>query len=284
MSGDDLSGDADRNTVEADAARTYRRTPRRRPTPGGGAPDIVRAHDGARRQRRLRKWVDLAIADGQDEVIECETVDRPGERGPIVGRFARVRQDSGFRLRLPQGRRFFPLAQNVKIPFESTVDPKDDAVRLVTARNRAGARQVASVSLGRFGVHQEGGRRPVTELRLEGSLPDCRGSSTRPRRAKRAARSSPRRLLVEVGKHGPAAKNSERAALSAARGKRRRGGNVRARGRYSWGSSFGTKWLTEERCNGTLTKVISGTVLVRDFGLRRTVTVRPGKPYLARSR
>ena len=56
------------------------------------------------------------------------------------------------------------------------------------------------------------------------------------------------------------------------------------RGRYSWGSSFGTKWLTEERCNGTLTKVISGTVLVRDFGLRRTVTVRPGKPYLARSR
>ena len=55
------------------------------------------------------------------------------------------------------------------------------------------------------------------------------------------------------------------------------------RGKYSRGSSFGTEWLTEDRCNGTLTTVISGTVLVRDFGRGRTVTVRPGKPYLARA-
>ena len=282
---DNVFGDADGDTIDTGRGEDLidgRLGPDQ--LAGGGAPDVVLAHDGARDEVICGNARDLAIADGRDKVIDCETIDRPGERGPIVGRFARVRQDSGFQLRLPRGRRFFPLTQNVKIPFESAVDPKDDVVRLVTARNRAGARQVASVSLGRFGVHQEGGRRPVTELRLVGSLPDCGGSSTRPQRANRAARSSPRRLLVEVGKHGPAAKNSERAALSAARSKRRRGGNVRARGRYSWGSSFGTKWLTEERCNGTLTKVISGIVLVRDFGLRRTVTVRPGKPYLARSR
>jgi Ca2+-binding RTX toxin-like protein len=285
MRGDDLIGDGDRNKVEGARGEDYINGGRDEDQLlGGNAPDIVRAHDGEVDDVACGDGVDLAIADGQDKVIECETVDRPGERGPILGRYARVRREDKFRLRLPEGRRFFPLNQDVKIPFESTVDPKDDAVRLVTARNRAGARQVASVSLGRFGAYQEGGRRPVTELRLVGSLPDCRASSTRPKRANRAARSSPRRLLVEVGKHGPAAKNSERAGLSAARRKRHRGGNVRVRGRYSWGSSFGTEWLTEERCNGTLTKVISGTVLVRDFGLRRTVTVRPGKPYLARSR
>jgi Ca2+-binding RTX toxin-like protein len=280
---DNVFGDADADMVEAGRGEDLLDGRLGRDRLGGGdAPDVVLAHDGAADDVICGDARDLAIADGRDKVIDCETIDRPGERGPIVGRYARVRRDGEFRLQLPQGRRFFPLDQNVKIPFGSTVDPpKEGAVRLVTARNRAGGRQVASVSLGRFGVDQEGGRRPVTELRLAGRLPDCRGSSKQ--RAKRAARSSPRRLRVEVGKPGSAAKISERAGLSAARGKRHRGGNVRVRGRYSWGASFGTEWLTEERCNGTFTKVISGSVRVRDFGLRQFVTVRPGKPHLARS-
>ena len=105
---------------------------------GGGAPDIVRADDGDKDDVNCGDAEDLAIADGRDQVIDCETIDRPGARGPSVGRNARVRHEGVFRLRLPRGRRFFALAQNVKIPFGSTVDPKDDAVRLVTARNRAG--------------------------------------------------------------------------------------------------------------------------------------------------
>jgi hypothetical protein len=50
------------------------------------------------------------------------------------------------------------------------------------------------------------------------------------------------------------------------------------RGRYSIGGSFGT----EDRCDGTLTTVLSGTVRVWDLGRGRTVSVRPGDPYLAK--
>ena len=53
-------------------------------------------------------------------------------------------------------------------------------------------------------------------------------------------------------------------------------------GEYSTGASYGTDWITEDRCDGTLTTVLSGTVLVRDFGRRKTVLVRPGHPYLAK--
>jgi hypothetical protein len=38
------------------------------------------------------------------------------------------------------------------------------------------------------------------------------------------------------------------------------------------------------RCDGTLTKVTSGRVAVRDFKRKKTVTVKAGKSYLARAR
>jgi Ca2+-binding RTX toxin-like protein len=281
MWGDDLSGDADRNTVEGLRGENYINGGRDEDQLlGGNAPDIVRAHDGEEDAVACGDGVDLAIADGRDKVIECEAVDRPGDRHPIVGRYARVRREGKFGLRLPQGRRFFPLNQDVKIPLESTVDPEDEAVQVVTATNGAGARQVASVSLGRFGVYQEHGRRPVTELRLAGRLPDCRGSAPRGGRAKRAART----LRVDVGGPVSAPRVSKRVRVSGGQRGERLGGRFRVLGRRSVGASHGTEWLTEDRCDGTLTKVISGTVRVRDFGRRQTVTVRPGKPYLAAAR
>jgi hypothetical protein len=282
--GDDLSGDADANTVAGGRGEDL--ISGRHGLDelvGGGAPDVVRADDRDPDDVNCGDAEDLVIADRRDRVIACETVDRPGARRPIVGRYARVLREGEFQLRLPQGRRFFPLKQNVKIPIGSTVDPKA-GVRLVTARNRTGARQVASVSAGRFTVRQRGRRGPVTELRLAGRLPDCRGSSPRRGRAKRAARPSARTLHVDVGGPVSAPRVSNRARVSRRHRRGRRRGRVRVRGRYSAGASHGTEWLTEDRCDGTLTTVISGTVLVRDFGRRQTVTVRPGKPYLAAAR
>jgi hypothetical protein len=56
------------------------------------------------------------------------------------------------------------------------------------------------------------------------------------------------------------------------------------RGDYSSGASEGTSWITEDRCDGTLTTVLSGTVRVRDLVRDKTVIVRPGTPYLAARR
>jgi hypothetical protein len=46
----------------------------------------------------------------------------------------------------------------------------------------------------------------------------------------------------------------------------------------------GTIWLTEDRCDGTLTRVKRGVVAVQDFGTRKTKLVRAGKSYLARAK
>ena len=59
-------------------------------------------------------------------------------------------------------------------------------------------------------------------------------------------------------------------------------GRFRTRGRYSSATVRGTNWLTSDRCDGTLTRVVRGVIQVNDFPRARQVTVRPGGSYLAR--
>ena len=46
----------------------------------------------------------------------------------------------------------------------------------------------------------------------------------------------------------------------------------------------GTIWDVTDRCDGTLTHVKRGTVIVRDFRRHKSVTVKTGKSYLAKTR
>ena len=61
-------------------------------------------------------------------------------------------------------------------------------------------------------------------------------------------------------------------------------GKFRTNGKYSSATVRGTIWLTQDRCDGTLTTVKRGTVSVRDFKRRKTVSVKAGHSYLARAR
>ena len=58
----------------------------------------------------------------------------------------------------------------------------------------------------------------------------------------------------------------------------------RTHGRDSVATVRGTKWVTTDRCDGTLTRVTEGKVLVRDLRGKRSVMVRAGHAYLARHR
>ena len=60
-------------------------------------------------------------------------------------------------------------------------------------------------------------------------------------------------------------------------------GKFRTSGKYSSATVRGTIWLTQDRCDGTLTKVTRGTVQVADFKRRTTVNVTAGHSYLARA-
>ncbi len=58
-------------------------------------------------------------------------------------------------------------------------------------------------------------------------------------------------------------------------------GRFRTRGRYSAATVRGTDWTATDRCDGTLTSVRRGRVVVRDFRRKKNIVVRAGKSYLA---
>ena len=60
-------------------------------------------------------------------------------------------------------------------------------------------------------------------------------------------------------------------------------GRFRTSGRNSSATVRGTIWDVTDRCDGTLTHVKRGTVIVRDFRRKKNVTVTTGKSYLAKA-
>ena len=163
-----------------------------------------------------------------------------------------------------KGRDFVPITQVRQIPVGSLLDTRKGTIRLTSARNTAGATQTADFAAGVFQVLQSRRRasKGLTDLRLKGSsFRSCRArKSTKEASISRRSKRRIRRL----------------------RGNGR--GRFRTRGRYSAATVRGTNWTTTDRCDGTLTQVKRGRVLVRDFRRRRTIVVRAGKRYLARAK
>ena len=62
-------------------------------------------------------------------------------------------------------------------------------------------------------------------------------------------------------------------------------GSFRTGGKRSAATVRGTWWLAEDRCDGTVTRVKTGRVDVRDFRLKKTIRLRAGKRslYLAKA-
>jgi hypothetical protein len=60
-------------------------------------------------------------------------------------------------------------------------------------------------------------------------------------------------------------------------------GRFRTTGRFAAATVRGTDWGVQNRCDGTLTVVRSGAVVVQDFRLHKTVVVRAGQTYLAKA-
>jgi len=248
---------------------------------GAGA-DRVLARDGVSEEIACGTETDFAEIDPLDVTdVDCETVDHGGTRDepgdgtgdgdgsggagtpppPQLGRSVTVAPARGVVTVRQPGARTVVLRAGDDIPLGSIVDTRRGAVTLTSAADANGKTQTARFSRGVFKVRQTEGTRPVTELVLKGRLA-C---------GKKSARS--------------------RGKLIAARGKRARRrlwgsghGRFRTRGRRSSATVRGTVWLTEDRCNGTYTKVRRGVVAVKDFRTGKTQLVRAGKSYLAQTK
>jgi Ca2+-binding RTX toxin-like protein len=259
--GDDLSGDGDANTLDGGPGEDLVvGNGGSDILQGGNAPDVIWARDGKRDRVNCGDDGDLAITDPQDAVRDCTSEDPGGKRRLAVARSALVIGDM-YKFRLPEGRRYYQFEDPLKLPIGSTIDARDGAVRLATARNSDGARQEISILGGPFSVRQEAGKRPTTDLRLVGRPRGCARSANGPR-APADARVPKLDMRTDEGKRG----------------------RYRVKGRHSVGAPRGTSWVTEERCDGTFTRVRSGTVKVRDLERDRTVTLHAGETYLARPR
>jgi hypothetical protein len=161
-----------------------------------------------------------------------------------------------------KGIEFVPLSQARQIPVGSFLDTSSGRVRLQSARNLAGVRQTGDFHGSIFQVKQSRKRRTkgLTHLVLKGASF---------RRCATGAR----------GKGATAAAN--KATIRRLQGDAN--GRFRTRGRYSSATVRGTVWETADRCDGTLTKVRRGRVLVRDLRRKRNILLTAGKSYLARA-
>jgi Ca2+-binding RTX toxin-like protein len=177
---------------------------------------------------------------------------------PQVGRTVTVEPTRGtVTIRTPGGTEV-KLGAGDDIPVGSTIDTTRGTVTLTSAADAHGKTQSAEFSEGVFKVRQTGGSKPVTELVLAGDL-TCPAAKRR-------------------GKVVAAGKRRTRRLWGSGHGR------FRTRGRHGSATVRGTVWLTEDRCDGTYTRVKRGVVAVDDFVKHRSVVLRAGKSYFAAAR
>jgi streptogramin lyase len=181
----------------------------------------------------------------------------PPATRPVLGRSATIASVSGEVLvTLPGGDTAIPLAAASTVPVGTTIDATRGALRLTSVRDRRNHLQTATFWGGAFVVRQPKAVTPMTVISLAAKL-DCG------RQTASASNATPkvRQLWGKDTK-----------------------GRFVTRGRAAVATVRGTAWLTRDTCQGTLVQVTKGVVSVRDLVRKRTLLVRAGHRYLARSR
>ena len=192
------------------------------------------------------------------DIAPCETdVIQQAQPGQIAG----VMEVAGTVLIKPKGsNKFVPLDGQTEIPIGSQVNTLKGTVQL-TAGLGGGKTNSANFYQGIFTILQAKKAGAVMTLRLDGgTFRGCRPSAGRARTLE-----------------GVTAKRRVRRIWGSGKGR------FSSKGRYAAATVSGTKWLTEDRCDGTLVKVVQGVVKVRDFRKHKTVKVRAGRSYFAKA-
>ena len=181
---------------------------------------------------------------------------------PGFGRSVDVGLVSGRVVVTPPGGRSFVLGTNDRnVPLGSLIDATHGRVDLRAAPppGRAGATAArvedAQFYDGAFRVTQSA-RNPVAEIRLAGGNTAACLANAAERDGLAPRRARPHKLVRLLWASGS--------------------GSFRTVGHYSAGTVLGTRWLTEDFCDGTRARVAEGVVAVEDFATQTTVTVRAG--------
>ncbi len=184
---------------------------------------------------------------------------------PVLGQSVVVRPAGGsVKVRTPGSKHYRALAAGAQLPVGTTIDTRNGRIVLQSARNTHGRTQKGTFWGGVFQIRQRKHGKGMTDLHLRGgafsSCGNRAGISVLAREAKGKHRVV--RRLWGKDKHS----------------------RFRTHGRDSVATVRGTRWVTTDRCDGTLTRVTQGKVSVRDLHRKRSVLVSAGHAYLARHR
>jgi hypothetical protein len=215
---------------------------------------------------------DQDTSDGSLPPVPGKTFDARVVSGDV---FIKYPPGAGPRAAVTPPKGFVPLKGAANIPMGAQLDTRSGRVAVTSAADTGATKtQTADFYDGIFQVKQavpkEKPRKPaalITDLVLKG---EPSRSECAPLKGARAAADAAKKK-----KRGP------KSVLGSLWGNGK--GKFRTNGKYSSATVRGTIWLTRDRCDGTLTTVKRGTVSVRDFKRRRTVSVKAGHSYLARA-
>jgi CSLREA domain-containing protein len=210
--------------------------------------------------------VTLAVGDSRTCTVTADDVPPPVAQPsvnaqqlppPVAGKSVNALPKSGtVKVKLPGSVAYVNLEEAQQLPVGTVVDARKGHVTLVAAADNAGGTATAEFWAGIFRLGQTKGATPTTVLTLVEKL-----SCPRAGRASVAAKGKKKRRLWGDGS-----------------------GKFRTKGKHSAATVVGTRWLVEDKCRSTLTRVVRGRVSVRDFVKKKTVIVRAGKKYVARAR
>jgi hypothetical protein len=192
-------------------------------------------------------------------VLASTTTALPPPRLALTGN---VIPKSGIvRVKLPGAKQFTLLSEGAQIPFGSIVDATHGRVSVITA-DAQGALQTTDFYEGEFKLtqHRDG---LVVSILFGGNFSKC----------------------------PTALQRRDLAGSSAARGKHtvrklwaEGHGRYSTKGNYATGAVLGTRWLTADLCEGTLIRVLTDKVAVKNLVTGKQLTVPAGHSYLAAAR
>ncbi len=157
------------------------------------------------------------------------------------------------------------------VPTGTVIDTRAGTVELKTALDTKGATQTGHFWGGLFEVRQSATGKGMVQLVLRG------GDFSRCTTTKKAVA----RAAAAKSKTKHKGKSTKKTAPRSLWGSDDHG-RFQTRGRGSVATVRGTRWLTQDTCAGTLTRVVAGAVSVRDLRGGRAVLVTRGHQHLAR--
>jgi hypothetical protein len=158
-------------------------------------------------------------------------------------------------VKLPRTNRFVALKAGQELPYGTEIDTRKGRVTLTAVPKPGAPAETAVFYDGLFKLSYVGG---ITNLTLSEPLAACPKAKGKRASAAQKKKAKARKLWGD-GK-----------------------GSFRTSGRHSAATVRGTKWLVQDTCAGTLTRVTQGAVTVRHG--KKVVVVRAGKRYLAKAR